>query len=173
MNHTLVLVNGFIYACKWPCIFSAIGKNSAITFKVGQFYKIRIPLNTIRFFETAGLMSALLLALFLNHDWRALKMAYSVPAAAFLAYWWWAPESIRWLISKVCTGVCCVKSYVSKRTHQWVRLRESGYVSLSAKRTNPQNSKRNFSHNRPLVFPSYKTRKQKQQIFDSGRRKLN
>ena len=46
-------------------------------------------------------MSALILALFLNHDWRALQMAYSVPAAAFLAYWWLAPESIRWLISQV------------------------------------------------------------------------
>ena len=50
-------------------------------------------------------MSALILALFLNHDWRALQMAYSVPAAAFLAYWWWAPESIRWLISQVCSGL--------------------------------------------------------------------
>ena len=56
----------------------------------------------------------------------------------------WARSRVRQVLPDVScvkrSRVCCVKSYVSKRTNQWVRLRESGYVSLSAKCTNPQNS---------------------------------
>jgi MFS family permease len=47
------------------------------------------------FFETGGLICALVLAFFFNDDWRLLQMAYSLPPALFLAYGWWAPESIR------------------------------------------------------------------------------
>ncbi len=59
------------------------------------------------------------LAYFLNHNWKLLqaskihRMAYTsllhifilqivltLPTVLFVSYWWFMPESIRWLISK-------------------------------------------------------------------------
>ena len=46
------------------------------------------------------------------------------------------------------TGVCCVKSYVSKHTHRWARILEIGTFGRKGNvPTLP--SKRNFLHNRP------------------------
>ena len=52
------------------------------------------------FFETTGLLSALGLAYLVRDDWRLLQVLYSAPAVVFLAYWWAAPESIRWLVAR-------------------------------------------------------------------------
>ena len=67
-------------------------------------------------------------------------------------------------------GVCCVKSYVSKCTHRWVRILGVGtfcrkrnvitssetYLPVGTFRNVPTGgyvSKRNFLHNRPLAYP--------------------
>lgn len=53
------------------------------------------------FFETAGLLTALLLAWSLGgSNWRLLQAIYSAPVAVFLLYHWLTPESVRWLLSK-------------------------------------------------------------------------
>ncbi|XP_055585431.1 organic cation transporter protein-like [Uranotaenia lowii] len=33
------------------------------------------------------------------HDWRTLQIALTLPGIVFLSYWWFIPESSRWLIS--------------------------------------------------------------------------
>ena len=52
------------------------------------------------FFETTGLLSAMVLAWFVSDNWRLLQVLYSAPAAVFLIYFWVAPESIRWLVAR-------------------------------------------------------------------------
>ena len=52
------------------------------------------------FFETTGLLSAVTLAFMVRNNWRLLQAIYSAPALLFLAYWWVAPESVRWLVAR-------------------------------------------------------------------------
>ena len=52
------------------------------------------------FFETTGLLSAVTLAYFVSDDWRLLQALYSAPAVLFMAYYFAAPESIRWLVAR-------------------------------------------------------------------------
>ena len=52
------------------------------------------------FFETTGLLSAVALAFLVRDNWRLLQTIYSAPALLFLAYWWIAPESVRWLVAR-------------------------------------------------------------------------
>ncbi len=52
------------------------------------------------FFETAGLLTALLLAYLFQSDWRVLQLTYSAPCVIFVVYHWLTPESVRWLLSK-------------------------------------------------------------------------
>ena len=52
------------------------------------------------FFETTGLLSAVALAFIVRDNWRLLQTLYSAPALLFLAYWWVAPESVRWLVAR-------------------------------------------------------------------------
>lgn len=33
-------------------------------------------------------------------DWRTLQIALTLPGLAFMCYWWFIPESVRWLLSK-------------------------------------------------------------------------
>ncbi|KAG7207391.1 hypothetical protein KM043_009046 [Ampulex compressa] len=37
---------------------------------------------------------------YLVTDWRMLQVAITVPSIAFLLYWWFIPESARWLLTK-------------------------------------------------------------------------
>lgn len=37
---------------------------------------------------------------YLITDWRMLQVAFTVPSIAFLLYWWFIPESARWLLTK-------------------------------------------------------------------------
>lgn len=48
---------------------------------------------TIGFIMTAGF------AYFLR-DWRTLQISLTLPGIAFFTYWWFIPESVRWLLTK-------------------------------------------------------------------------
>lgn len=49
-------------------------------------------------FFSVGYMLTAAFAYFI-HDWRALQIALTLPGILFLSYWWFIPESSRWLIS--------------------------------------------------------------------------
>ncbi|XP_033363414.1 organic cation transporter protein-like [Bombus vosnesenskii] len=50
-------------------------------------------------FFTTGYILTAGFAYFLT-DWRILQIAITVPSIAFLLYWWFIPESARWLLTK-------------------------------------------------------------------------
>lgn len=59
----------------------------------------RLKAGTIcQMFFSAGYMLTALFAYYIT-DWRMLQMALTVPGLAFFSYWWFIPESARWLIS--------------------------------------------------------------------------
>lgn len=49
-------------------------------------------------FMTVGYAILSLLAYFIR-DWRHLMLAVSVPGVSLLFFWWWIPESPRWLVA--------------------------------------------------------------------------
>lgn len=50
-------------------------------------------------FFTTGYILTAGFAYFIT-DWRMLQIAITVPSIAFLLYWWFIPESARWLLTK-------------------------------------------------------------------------
>lgn len=50
-------------------------------------------------FFSCGYMLVALFAYFI-HDWRYLQVALTLPGAVFFCYWWFIPESARWLLTK-------------------------------------------------------------------------
>jgi MFS transporter, OCT family, solute carrier family 22 (organic cation transporter), member 4/5 len=50
-------------------------------------------------FFSCGYMIMGVMAIFI-HDWRWYQMALTLPGLLFLTYWWFIPESVRWLITK-------------------------------------------------------------------------
>ncbi|GFG37619.1 hypothetical protein Cfor_12698, partial [Coptotermes formosanus] len=52
-----------------------------------------------QFFFTTGYILTAAFAYFIK-DWRILQAALSAPGIIFLCYWWFVPESARWLITK-------------------------------------------------------------------------
>lgn len=52
-----------------------------------------------QFFFTTGYILTAAFAYFIK-DWRILQVALSAPGIVFLCYWWFVPESARWLITK-------------------------------------------------------------------------
>nr|XP_023017401.1 organic cation transporter protein-like [Leptinotarsa decemlineata] len=50
-------------------------------------------------FFSIGYMLTALFALYIPH-WRYLQFALTIPGVIFLSYWWFIPESARWLLSK-------------------------------------------------------------------------
>ncbi|BFZ10272.1 hypothetical protein BsWGS_13311 [Bradybaena similaris] len=52
----------------------------------------------IQGFYSVGFMSLAGMAYFVR-DWRYLQMAITAPTLLFAIYWWFLPESVRWLIS--------------------------------------------------------------------------
>lgn len=50
-------------------------------------------------FFSVGYMLTAVFAYFI-HDWRALQIALTLPGVLFLSYWWFIPESARWLLTK-------------------------------------------------------------------------
>ena len=57
------------------------------------------------FFETSGYLCAVSFAYLVSDNWRILQTLYSAPAILFMVYWWIAPESIRWLVTKGKYGI--------------------------------------------------------------------
>ncbi|XP_068085602.1 organic cation transporter protein [Anabrus simplex] len=53
----------------------------------------------IEFFWSVG-YGILALAAYFIRDWRTLQISVTVPGALFLCYWWFIPESARWLMSE-------------------------------------------------------------------------
>ena len=53
-----------------------------------------------QFFETAGLLLALIFAYLIHDNWRALQFVYSIPAIVCLSYYWLVPESIRFQLQQ-------------------------------------------------------------------------
>jgi MFS transporter, OCT family, solute carrier family 22 (organic cation transporter), member 4/5 len=53
----------------------------------------------VQYFFTMGFMLTSLFA-YLITDWRQLQIALSLPGLLFLLYWWFVPESARWLLTK-------------------------------------------------------------------------
>ncbi|KAL1517617.1 hypothetical protein ABEB36_001356 [Hypothenemus hampei] len=60
----------------------------------------RLIAGTVVFIFFSG--GYVLIALFaqLLPNWRHLQLALSLPGVIFIFYWWWVPESVRWLLSK-------------------------------------------------------------------------
>ena len=52
-----------------------------------------------QYFFTAGYLVTGTMA-YLIRDWHLLQIALSVPGIVFLSYWWFLPESIRWLLTQ-------------------------------------------------------------------------
>ncbi|KAF4533495.1 hypothetical protein B566_EDAN000980 [Ephemera danica] len=52
----------------------------------------------VQYFFTLGYMLTALFAYFIT-DWRTLQIALSLPGLLFLSYWWFIPESARWLLT--------------------------------------------------------------------------
>ncbi|XP_043521030.1 organic cation transporter protein-like isoform X2 [Frieseomelitta varia] len=50
-------------------------------------------------FFTTGYILTAAFAYFIT-DWRMLQIAITIPSIAFLLYWWFIPESARWLLTK-------------------------------------------------------------------------
>ncbi|KAF5290281.1 hypothetical protein FQR65_LT11615 [Abscondita terminalis] len=50
-------------------------------------------------FFSVGYMLVAVFAYFI-HDWRYLQISLTLPGALFFCYWWFIPESIRWLLIK-------------------------------------------------------------------------
>lgn len=50
-------------------------------------------------FFTAGYLLTALFAYFIR-DWRRLQIALTLPGILFFSYWWFIPESARWLLTK-------------------------------------------------------------------------
>ncbi|CAL8077574.1 unnamed protein product [Orchesella dallaii] len=50
-------------------------------------------------FFTAGYLVTAVLA-YLISDWKMLQIALSVPGLVFLSYYWFLPESVRWLLAR-------------------------------------------------------------------------
>lgn len=64
---------------------------------VGPKYRV-IAGFVIQTFYSVGFMVLAGMAYFIR-SWRYLEIAITVPALLFFAYWWFLPESIRWLLS--------------------------------------------------------------------------
>ncbi|XP_074472587.1 solute carrier family 22 member 2-like isoform X1 [Sebastes fasciatus] len=65
---------------------------------VGVKYRRTVG-NVYQMFYSAGLLILPLLAYFIT-DWRWLQIVFSAPYILFLTYYWFIPESPRWLISQ-------------------------------------------------------------------------
>ncbi|XP_013411039.1 organic cation transporter protein isoform X2 [Lingula anatina] len=53
---------------------------------------------SIEYFFAGGLIILTMVGYFLR-DWRHIELAVSVPSFAYILYWWFVPESARWLLA--------------------------------------------------------------------------
>lgn len=54
---------------------------------------------TFMMFFSCGYMLMGVIAFFIT-DWRLYQIAITLPGLIFLTYWWFIPESVRWLLTK-------------------------------------------------------------------------
>nr|KAG5691730.1 hypothetical protein BaRGS_010233 [Batillaria attramentaria] len=64
---------------------------------VGPKYRV-IAGFVIQSFYSVGFMTLAGIAYFIR-NWRYLEVAITAPAVLFVIYWWFLPESVRWLLS--------------------------------------------------------------------------
>lgn len=65
---------------------------------VGPKYRTFAGICCMMFFSVGYMMTAGFAYFF--RDWRTLQIALTLPGLAFLCYWWFIPESVRWLLSQ-------------------------------------------------------------------------
>nr|KAG5705621.1 hypothetical protein BaRGS_034819 [Batillaria attramentaria] len=65
---------------------------------VGPRYRVEAGF-VIQCFYSVGYMSLAGIAYFVR-NWRYLEVAITAPALLFVIYWWFLPESVRWLLSR-------------------------------------------------------------------------
>ncbi|XP_041350991.1 organic cation transporter protein-like [Gigantopelta aegis] len=65
---------------------------------VGPNYRV-VTGFVIQIFYSIGYMSLAAIAYFLQ-EWRYLEAAITAPCVLFVIYWWFLPESVRWLLSQ-------------------------------------------------------------------------
>ncbi|CAL4107484.1 unnamed protein product, partial [Meganyctiphanes norvegica] len=65
---------------------------------VGKKYRVLVGVLAQAFY-TIGYFTAAMLAYFIP-DWRILQITMTLPALLFIPYYWFIPESSRWLIAK-------------------------------------------------------------------------
>ncbi|KAK6187134.1 hypothetical protein SNE40_005223 [Patella caerulea] len=65
---------------------------------VGPEYRLFVGFM-IQMFYSVGYMTLSGMA-YLLRDWRYLELAITLPVVLFASYWWFLPESVRWLLSQ-------------------------------------------------------------------------
>ncbi|KAK6187137.1 hypothetical protein SNE40_005225 [Patella caerulea] len=65
---------------------------------VGPKYRLFVGIMILMFYSF-GYMTLSGMA-YLLRDWRYLELAITLPVVLFVAYWWFLPESVRWLLSQ-------------------------------------------------------------------------
>ena len=66
---------------------------------VGPQYRV-IAGTLCMFYYTFGYFLMAGVSYLLNDNWRILQIILSAPAIIFIPYWWFTPESVRWLVQK-------------------------------------------------------------------------
>ncbi|XP_015524354.1 organic cation transporter protein [Neodiprion lecontei] len=65
---------------------------------VGPKKRLAAGMGCQLFFTSGYILTAGLAYFFTN--WRTLQVVFTIPSIVFLAYWWFIPESARWLLTK-------------------------------------------------------------------------
>ena len=65
---------------------------------VGPKYRLYAGVICMMFFSVGYMLTAVFA--YYIHEWRTLQIALTLPGLVFFSYWWFIPESARWLISK-------------------------------------------------------------------------
>ena len=66
---------------------------------VGPQYRV-VAGTLCQYYYTVGFFLMSGVAYFLTDNWRTLQIVLSAPAIIFIPYFWFTPESIRWLVQK-------------------------------------------------------------------------
>ncbi|KAJ8682745.1 hypothetical protein QAD02_018537 [Eretmocerus hayati] len=101
-------------------------------------------------FFTAGYIMTAGFAYFIT-DWRLLQFALTMPSVAFLLYWWFIPESARWLLTKGRTKEA--KQLLQKASREnGVEIQDSTLENL----LDDSNSDSTPDSSKPSIFDLFK-----------------